>query len=216
MSDIRQCRHHRDGRYGWHQRDFDARTGELDVWNIRLHFWELRLVYWVNAWTDGRCLRILLAGRHLCQWVGRQCRHLGKVWLLVDVAQSTFRDIDARTGVVDIWNIRLHLRQLRLVHRVDGRAHLRCNRTHRHLRFHGHRLFRLLRLRIGRWSLWLRNLRSYISLKFLILFPHALHVLIVVGKYGVAELVVVVHHALSCLLELLHEVIILRKGWCCL
>ena len=55
-----------------------------------------------------------------------------------------------------------------------------------------------------------------ISLKFLILFPCTLHVLIVVGKYGVTELVIVVHHALSCLLELLHEVIILRKGWCCL
>lgn len=43
-----------------------------------------------------------------------------------------------------------------------------------------------------------------------------MHVLIVVGKYGVTELVIVVHHALSCLLELLHEVIILRKSWCCL
>ena len=42
-----------------------------------------------------------------------------------------------------------------------------------------------------------REVGIVVSLKLLVFFPYALHILIVVGKYGVAELVVIIQHRLS-------------------
>lgn len=147
---------------GWHQqrRKQDARAFVFDVWDIyvRLGFWQIGLADGIHLWADGRCLGILLVHRHLSQRACGKCRHLCKVWLLADVTHALFRNVDARTFVFDIWNIRLFLRQLWLVYGVDGRANLRCNRADWHLRFHVHRLFGLLRLLVNRWSLRLWNL----------------------------------------------------------
>ena len=125
------------------------------------------------------------------------------------------RQFDTRTGVFDVWNIRLYLWQFRLLHRfyfwTDGRSLwiwlLRSLRfcksfrnqdwAYRHLRLHGNRFLRLFRSCICWWRLRLRHLRAHISLKLLVFFPYALHILIVVGKYGVAELVVIIQHRLS-------------------
>ena len=42
-----------------------------------------------------------------------------------------------------------------------------------------------------------REVGIVVSLKLLVFFPYALHILIVVGKYGVAELVLIIQHRLS-------------------